>query len=54
MLLGSVSMQCVLHARCPVIVVRPTEVTKSAPIAEPVAVGTTESVDAVPASKPAG
>lgn len=25
MVLGSVSLQCVLHARCPVIVVRPTE-----------------------------
>ena len=54
MLLGSVSMQCVLHARCPVIVVRPTEVAESAPIAEPVAAGTAESVDAAPASKPAG
>jgi nucleotide-binding universal stress UspA family protein len=30
MLLGSVSLQCVLHARCPVIVVRPTAVEESA------------------------
>jgi nucleotide-binding universal stress UspA family protein len=37
MLLGSVSLQCVLHAHCPVIVVRPT--------------GTTESVDAAPAAE---
>ncbi len=29
MLLGSVSLQCVLHARCPVIVVRPTGVSES-------------------------
>ena len=43
MLLGSVSLQCVLHARCPVIVVRPAAVSQSVPIAEPVAAGTTES-----------
>jgi nucleotide-binding universal stress UspA family protein len=34
MLLGSVGLQCVLHARCPVIVVRPTEVSESVPTAE--------------------
>jgi nucleotide-binding universal stress UspA family protein len=32
MLLGSVGIQCVLHARCPVIVVRPTGVPESAPV----------------------
>ena len=34
MLLGSVGLQCVLHARCPVIVVRPTEVSESVPSGE--------------------
>jgi nucleotide-binding universal stress UspA family protein len=34
MLLGSVGLQCVLHARCPVIVVRPSEVSESVPTAE--------------------
>jgi len=34
MLLGSVGLQCVLHARCPVIVVRPTAVSESVPDAE--------------------
>ena len=32
MLLGSVSLQCVLHAQCPVIVVRPAVVAQSAPV----------------------
>jgi nucleotide-binding universal stress UspA family protein len=44
MLLGSVSLQCVLHAQCPVIVVRPAAVTQSAAPAEP----------AVAATPPAG
>ncbi|NMH99315.1 universal stress protein [Pseudonocardia acidicola] len=41
-LLGSVGMQCVLHAACPVTIVRPAEV----PVDEPA----TESGTAVPAS----
>jgi nucleotide-binding universal stress UspA family protein len=35
MLLGSVGLQCVLHAHCPVIVVRPSKVSESDPTAEP-------------------
>jgi nucleotide-binding universal stress UspA family protein len=54
MLLGSVGLQCVLHAHCPVIVVRPTGVTESAPLAQPVAAGTTESVDGAPTAEPTG
>jgi nucleotide-binding universal stress UspA family protein len=34
MLLGSVSLQCVLHASCPVIVVRPSAVSESVPTGE--------------------
>jgi len=51
MLLGSVSLQCVLHAQCPVIVVRPAAVAQSAPIAEPVAAGTAESEAAGPTAE---
>ena len=40
MLLGSVSLQCVLHAQCPVIVVRPAGVTQSAAPAEPAVAAT--------------
>jgi nucleotide-binding universal stress UspA family protein len=40
MLLGSVSMQCVLHAQCPVIVVRPAAVTQSTAPAEPAVAAT--------------
>ena len=40
MLLGSVSLQCVLHAQCPVIVVRPAAVTQSAAPAEPAVAAT--------------
>ena len=53
MLLGSVGLQCVLHAQCPVIVVRPTAITESVPVVEPVAVATTEPV-AVPTVELAG
>lgn len=45
MLLGSVSLQCVLHARCPVTVVRPRPV----PAAEP----TTQAERAAPIAAPA-
>ena len=34
MLLGSVGLQCVQHAHCPVIVVRPSKVSESDPTAE--------------------
>ncbi len=54
MLLGSVCLHCVLHAHCPVIVVRPTGITESPPIAEPVAADTADPVDAAPAARPAG